>query len=278
MKVEDIIKKEIEKLNKYNDTLSEILNISRMFKGRYGSEMFEYQKQFILNIHLSKEGCFVKKCRRAGISAVYSAHVAHRIASEGCSMGRVMILSPYSSMNEEIRKTIKMFLGGPSEEKILREKVIFATPGTFASRVCSQRSSEVYIDEADFIENLHDLMLCLVGVHEKIILVSTPQNRKAKKCVKENEEEVFDFNYYFKMSSDKNWLKQTIKWFEVPFFNMHLTWVKTEKEPTINHNGDVEYDKERWEAMLCAGWTPCSPAHDALVKELGESGTFEMLG
>lgn len=271
MNVEDFLRHKLEDYSNYEAAQKEIEALDEMFKERYCSHgLYEYQKQFILNLHTCKFGCLTKKCRRAGITTAYAAHVAYLVRTQGNKMGNIFICATSAEMTKEVIDLIKSFCTpnkviAQNEMTIIKKKVIYSTANSAATHLCGRVFDEAFIDEASFISNIKDLIDSLAGGNTKVIATSTPAS------VDEEHKDVYTYLVDELISSPRpGWNTQIINWFEVPYFNRGLVWKKVLVEPPIDDEGNIKYDKERWNALINDGWIPTSPAMEKLCGLLGE--------
>jgi hypothetical protein len=272
MNVEDFLRSKLEDYSVYEAAQKEIEALDEMFKERYsGHGLYEYQKQFILILHTCKFGCLTKKCRRAGITTTYAAHIAYLARTKGNKMGNIFICTASGQMTKEIIDLTKSFCTpnkviAQNEMSIIKKKVIYSTANSAATHLCGRVFDEAFIDEASFINNIKDLIDSIASIgNTKIIATSTPAFT--------GEEHKDDYTRLVDelISSPRpGWNTQTISWFEVPYFNKGLVWKKILVEPTIDNEGNIKYDKERWNALINDGWIPTSPAIEKLYGLLGE--------
>lgn len=153
-----------------------------------------------------------------------------------------------------------------TKELVLKNgcRVVARSSGPDASRGVGGVTWLVF-DEAAFIENGKDVYASAVptvstGGH--IVMVSTPNGKDSlyyETCRKAALKGTKDWNNYELVE---------FKWHQDPRYNKNLEWTRKNettgdydiiKEPTINENGDIRYDNERWEKLLEDKWKPRAP-------------------
>ena len=143
-------------------------------------------------------------------------------------------------------------------------KVVARSSGPDASRGVGGVNWLIF-DEAAFIENGKDVYasaLPTVSTGGHIIMISTPNGKDLlyyETCRKAKLKGTMDWN---------NFELVELKWYQDPRYNKYLEWTKKdeetgeiliEKEQTIDEEGNIKYDQERWAEMISNGWTPRSP-------------------
>lgn len=153
-----------------------------------------------------------------------------------------------------------------SKELILKNgcKVVARSSGPDASRGVGGVQWLIF-DEAAFIENGRDVYtsaLPTVSTGGHIIMISTPNGK--------------DMLYYetcrqAKLKGTRDWNQFELvemKWYQDPRYNKYLEWTKKDeetgeiaiqKEETIDKDGNVAYEPEKWAKMDSDGWLPRSP-------------------
>ena len=274
MPIEEKIQQSIDALKIYEEVLREINEIDKLFNKTFGENMREYQKEFIFNIATSSSGCFVKKCRQAGISTAYAAHVYNKIKKKTDGHYKVLICCRDLNLSKENYNKIAKFCSNLSEIKLMQKCVTHCSEGMLANKLCGNRFDEVYLDEASFLKDFpntwENVAACICGTGGKIIAVSTPKNE-------DEDEDDFVKMYNRVIEHPGSWKYQQIDWYEIPYFNKHLIWKKILVEPTIDEEGNVKYDKERWVKLMKEGWMPTSPKYEKLKTLIGENIKNELL-
>ena len=171
----------------------------------------------------------------------------------------------YDPMKPPVNKNV-IFDVCNSKELVLKNgcKVVARSSGPDASRGVGGVTWLIF-DESAFIENGRDVYASAVptvstGGH--IILISTPNGK--------------DLLYYetyrqAKLKGTKDWNRfelVELKWYQDPRYNKFLEWTKKDeesgelmfdKEETIDKEGNVRYEPEKWAKKDADGWKPRSP-------------------
>lgn len=153
-----------------------------------------------------------------------------------------------------------------TKELVLKNgcRIVARSSGPDASRGVGGVTWLIF-DEAAFIENGKDVYASAVptvstGGH--IVMVSTPNGKDSlyyETCRKAALKGTKDWNNYELVE---------FKWHQDPRYNKNLEWTRKNettgdydiiKEPTINENGDIRYDNERWEKLMEDKWKPRAP-------------------
>lgn len=165
-----------------------------------------------------------------------------------------------------------------SKELVLKNgcKVVARSSGPDASRGVGGVTWLIF-DEAAFIENGKDVYasaLPTVSTGGHIIMISTPNG--------------MDQLYYetcrrAELKGTKDWNGFEIikmKWYEDPRYNKFLEWVKKdeetgeyhiEKEPTIDKNGNIEYNPSKWVTRIRDGWKPRAPWYTKMCEQFNHN-------
>lgn len=239
------------------------------------------------------------KPRQAGISTTASAFIACEIAlAERSKPETVLIVANRLDLSKLDLKKIKEFLlqiprwfwgseyyGTPEKEaKSIFEidnqkdlilfngcKVHAISSGENAARGVSAVSWLIF-DEAAFIERGKAVFAQAVATTAsggKIIMISTPNGK---------DELYYEvFNMAKKKQNDYNLVE--LKWYQDPRYNKFLEWhffdketgEKTiEKEITIDPQGSIEWNPERWEEMERKGYKASSPWYVSMCNKLNQ--------
>lgn len=239
------------------------------------------------------------KPRQAGISTTASAFIACEIAlAERSKPETVLIVANRLDLSKLDLKKIKEFLlqiprwfwgseyyGTPEKEaKSIFEidnqkdlilfngcKVHAISSGENAARGVSAVSWLIF-DEAAFIERGKAVFAQAVATTAsggKIIMISTPNGK---------DELYYEvFNMAKKKQNDYNLVE--LKWYQDPRYNKFLEWhffdketgEKTiEKEITIDPQGSIEWNPERWEEMERKGYKASSPWYISMCNKLNQ--------
>lgn len=143
-------------------------------------------------------------------------------------------------------------------------KVVARSSGPDASRGVGGVTWLIF-DEAAFIENGADVYasaLPTVSTGGHIIMISTPNGKDLlyyKTCDGAKKKGTKDWNGFDLVE---------MKWFQDPRYNKHLEWYRVNeetkepeylKEETIDKDGNIAFNPERWAEMEKDGWKPRSP-------------------
>ena len=152
------------------------------------------------------------------------------------------------------------------KEMVLKNgcRIVARSSGPDASRGVGGVTYLIF-DEAAFIENGADVYasaLPTVSTGGHIIMISTPNGKDRlyyETCRKAALKGTSEWN---------NFELVEMKWVHDPRYNKHLEWYRkndenkeTEymKEPTIDKDGNVAYNPEKWSQLEKDGWKPRSP-------------------
>lgn len=239
------------------------------------------------------------KPRQAGISTTTSAFIACEIAlAEKSKPETVLIVANRLDLSKLDLKKIKEFLlqiprwfwgseyyGTPEKEaKSIFEidnqkdlilfngcKVHAISSGENAARGVSAVSWLIF-DEAAFIERGKAVFAQAVATTAsggKIIMISTPNGK---------DELYYEvFNGAKKKQNNYNLVE--LKWYQDPRYNKFLEWhyinketneTIIEKEMTIDAQGSIEWNPERWEEMERKGYKPSAPWYISMCNKLNQ--------
>lgn len=141
-------------------------------------------------------------------------------------------------------------------------RVVARSSGENASRGVPAVSILIF-DEAAFIENGPAVYTQAVAAtasvkNAKIIMVSTPNGK----------DQLYYRTYSNALAKKNNYNAVEFKWFQDPRYNRFLKWYKKDEstgdykwieETTLDSDGNIPYDEERWRSLERDGWTPTSP-------------------
>lgn len=151
-------------------------------------------------------------------------------------------------------------------------RVVARSSGPDASRGVGGVTWLIF-DEAAFIENGNDVYasaLPTVSTGGHIIMISTPNGKDLlyyETCRQAKLKGTVDWN---------NFELVEMKWYQDPRYNKNLEWTKKneetgeimiEKEDTIDKQGNIRYNPERWEQKIADGWTPRSNWYITMCKQ-----------
>lgn len=152
-------------------------------------------------------------------------------------------------------------------------KIYARSSGPNASRGISACHYLIF-DETAFIENGKEVYASALpttsSVHGKVVFVSTPNGKDTlyyETCRRAKLKGTSDWN---------NFDLVEMKWYQDPRYNRFLEWTKKDaetgeiliqKEETIDKEGNVRYDDEKWSHLIDNGWNPRSPWYVKMCKQ-----------
>lgn len=249
-------------------------------KQRNKIKLYGYQEEFLVNLHTTKVN-FVLKCRMCGITTAWLLHIVFELAKYRGSLDTPPTFM-YVAKSGEYAKYAKDMLnfyletgmpGDMSLYALCNKHVIFASERTCRDKMCGRTISDVLFDECIFFENYNDILACLIGAGAKNITLATS-------IIKDEDKQKFNKNVGVileKMNNSDSVRYTEIHWWECPVFNKNLVWKKIEVEPIIDKEGNVEYNKERWDQKIKDGWIPTSPEYEYRLSKLGNDVKNELL-
>ena len=243
----------------------------------------EYQEDFIGETRLHKN-VVVYKSRQSGYTTLYLLHMIYLLDVEysmfGSCRSHFLLAFPNQGMCAHAKTLISEILhssiyrGTETINYLLRDIMKHVVITTYGSlhQLCGHCFDYAYFDEFALSKDSFDFITCAVGG-------MNPEGR----CVfvtsfsSENEEKSKrDIEQFFSKWEDVKYLET--HWYEIPAFNKNLMWKKYQVEPTIDDDGNVKYNKERWDKMIADGWIPTSPAYEDMLEKLGqEKANTELL-
>lgn len=148
-------------------------------------------------------------------------------------------------------------------------KVVARSSGENAARGISAVSILIF-DEAAFIENglsvYAQAVAATASVRDaKIIMVSTPNGK----------DQLYYRTYSKALEKKNNYNAVEFKWFQDLRYNRNLKWYKKDKETgefewikeeTIDAEGNIRYNEERWRELEKNGWIPTSPWYENMCQ------------
>lgn len=243
-------------------------------KQRNKIKLYGYQEEFLVNLHTTKVN-FVLKCRMCGITTAWLLHVIHVLSKYRGSFETAPTFMYVTTSNEcakYAKDMMKFYIetgmcGDLSLYSLCNKHVIFTCERSCRDKMCGTIISEVLFDECNFFENYMDILDCLMGAGVKNVTLST--------SIKDDgDKEKFNKGVGTILEKMKNCdsVRYTeVHWWECPVFNKNLVWKKIEVEPTIDKEGNVEYNKERWEQKIKDGWMPTSAEFEYISSLLGDN-------
>lgn len=150
-------------------------------------------------------------------------------------------------------------------------KVVARSSGPNASRGVGGVTWLIF-DEAAFIEKGRDVYTSAVptvstGGH--IVMISTPNGKDAlyyETCKRAKHKGTSDWN---------NFELIEMKWYQDPRYNKNMHWVRKNEggefefiyEETIDKEGNINWNPERWEKLIKEGWKPISPWYTKMCQQ-----------
>lgn len=263
-------------------------------------QLFPRQKAFMKSLAENKASIAIKP-RQAGITTVSAAWITGQIAyADEDSPETVLCIGNKLDLANQMVTKIRDFLlqvprwywgdeyYSPDPKAEVNKKSIFVkdskselelfngchvyarSSGENAARGISAVSILIF-DEAAFIENAMSVYSSAVAAtssvpNAKIIMVSTPNGR----------DPLYYNTYRQALAKENNYNAVEFRWYQDPRYNKFLEWRKKNpetgeeeviKEPTLNKEGDIRYDEERWNEMLHKGYTPRSPWYFTMCQQ-----------
>lgn len=259
--------------------------------------LFPRQKAFLRAIADNRNVIAIKP-RQCGISTLTSAWVVAQCAfSDSESPETVLCIANKLEQAQELIIKIREFLMqvprwywgqdyysvDPNSDKNTKSifkkdskasmelfngcRIIARASGPNASRGISA-VSVLILDEAAFIESGSTVYATASATmasnpNSKTVMVSTPNGK----------DELYYNTYRQALSKENNFTAVEFHWYQDPRFNKNLKWYKKlesgkkwDNDQTIDKEGSVEYNEERWKRLEREGWTPTSPWYEEMCK------------
>lgn len=260
--------------------------------------LFPRQKVF-LNTVAEKPNTIAIKHRQCGITTVSSAWIAGQfVFCDSDSKETVLAVANKLDLSVQIIDKIRDFLlqvprwfwgddfysPDPKSEKNKRDifvknskqelelfngcKAFARSSGENAARGISAASILIF-DEAAFIENGVSVYSSAVAASAsvkdaKIIMVSTPNGK----------DQLYYQTYRKSILGENNFTPVEFKWYQDMRYNRFLRWYKKDEngklqwdiDETIDEDGHIIYNEERWKELSQKGWTPTSPWYEEMCK------------
>lgn len=263
-------------------------------------KLFPRQKAFLNSLANNSRSIAIKH-RQAGITTVSSAWIAAQIAlADAARPETVLCIGNKLDLANQLVTKIREFLtqvprwywgeeyysldpkadankkdiftkNSKSELQVFNGCSVYArSSGENAARGISAVSILIF-DEAAFIENGPAVYASAVaaastyGDRAKIIMVSTPNGK----------DELYYNTYRQALDKTNGYNAVEFKWFQDLRYNKNLKWYKKDGdsgekkwiiEETIDKEGRIKYDEERWRDLERNGWTPTSPWYEAMCQ------------
>ena len=224
--------------------------------GEEGAKLYPYQEKFIDTINANKCTCVIK-ARRAGYTKSYLLHSLFRLyelykTDKPSYEKSVFVMIFHNGMAANYAETfLENALCHFEQDKFVKEALShlnLLTPGRVKNWIISRRCrriEELFLDEYAFLGNVDFLGQLFTSFEiAKLIGVTTLGNgtSNAQKFINNLSPSVI-----------------FTPWYECPNLNKNLEWERLGtviKEPTINKDGDVAYNPEKWRLMISNWWTP----------------------
>lgn len=242
-------------------------------------QLFPYQIEFIRHILEGNCVCVIK-ARCTGYTSAYLLHVLFRlyrmyledrVAYDDAGF---VIVSQSGAASKNASDFIKRGLHLFSDAKFVltvMDHIKFLSPGTIKTGLIGHRRmdiDEVFFDEYMLFPAVTDLSLLQYSFHiKKIVGVTTMGNNKSpvQKFI----------NEFSKNNPDVIFTP----WYECPLHNKNLKWERlgiVYEEPTIDEEGNVEYNREKWRKMVSEFWNPTNEWFEKINPVLGPSTEQEL--
>lgn len=273
----------------YRSVSREITFIEELHPRIGGSEikkLTDYQEELLFHLH-EGNNVVVYKTRQCGYTTVLMLHVLFLMHEEFCKNGfkcvsNVLFVEPTANCKEDIKKKLREIIettplnysSGFAKEI---EKHVTITTYDRIDKLCGKVFNYAIYDEFAFanqtdfknmFQSVYGSMLGYVDTKEHAaptgtsVLVSSFNEENEEKTKRDVEK---------LMEKISNTVFMQTHWYEVSTLNKNLVWKKYEVEPTIDAEGNVRYDRERWEQRIADGWIPTSPKYEKMCELLGEN-------
>lgn len=273
----------------YVDVTKEISDINANGFLSYDSDkkeikLYDCQEEYLLNNRLNTI-TLVLKCRRSGITTAWLLHVLHELleykanADAGKKVDKPYFLYVTNTNNyaHETRKMFYFYLDSLTNSKdfykLCQECVVFTYESGCPDKVCGRIVTEAMFDECVFFKNYEDNLMCLLSTMVKHITLASSIANDEQEAKMENIRK--NLCYHFE-NKEGCYTYMEVHWWECPVFNKNLVWKKIEVEPVIDKDGNIAYNKERWEQKIKEGWIPTSEVFEQHAMLLGNK-TKELL-
>ena len=267
------VTREISLINSFNVSV----------RGSKPITLTEYQEEALFHLHNGKN-VVVYKTRQCGYTTLMLLHMIYILDIEFCTnnyhcVSDILYVAPNGAMREEAKNKLKEIVQSctlGNSEGFLKEALKHITFMTYdrVDMLCSRRFDYAFYDEFAFadVQDFENFVHCAYATmlsdrEPKHHLPPVGTSLFASSFSNENEERAK--KAVEKMLSNNAVIMET-HWYEVPTLNKNLVWKKYEVEPTIDKEGNVRYDKERWTKKIAEGWIPTSPKFEKLCETLGE--------
>lgn len=272
--IEEMTKNYVEPYSKAKDEIEFINNMNLVINDNK-FVLREYQENFIVQSYLH-DFIVVHKARQSGYTTLLLLHTLYILFSEYESKSedpnKILLVSPNRMMAEDSKKRFYRFIEYFFQDKFgigefynyAKMHVDFISSGQM-SHMCSRRYKTVYFDEYLFMSNFIEAYNCIAASMPsdgRMVLVTSEEVSLANSGI--------DIEELEQITETNNTKYIYTHWYEVPYYNKNLMWKKIEVEPTIDKEGNIKYDKERWNKMISEGWIPTSPKYDEMLKLLGD--------
>lgn len=148
-------------------------------------------------------------------------------------------------------------------------RVVARSSGENAARGISAVSILI-LDEAAFIENgvaVYSTAAATMASNpnSKTVMVSTPNGKDA----------LYFETYSQALAGENNFVPVQFRWYQDPRYNKYLKWYKKNAttgnldwivEETLDDEGTIHYDEDKWEKLVQKGWTPTSIWYEEMCR------------
>ena len=286
----DWVKKGEELFNKYvrpysnvSREISIINSLNANVRGSKPIKLCDYQEEFLFHLHEGKN-VVVYKTRQSGYTTLTLLHILYILHIEFCTNSykchsQILYVAPNGAMKDDAKNKLKELVMSCTLgncEDFLKEILKHVTFTTYnrVDTLCGKCFDFAFYDEFAFASqnDFTDFVNCAYATMQRDRKVSDhlpPAGTSAFVSSFSDENEESAKKMVEKLLSDNTVLMET-HWYEVPELSKNLVWKKYEVEPTIDKEGHVKYDKERWAQRIADGWIPTSPKFENLCELLGE--------
>lgn len=245
----------------------------------------EYHEELLFHAYEGKN-VVVYKTRQSGYTTLLLLHILYILHQEYCTnsfkcTSNILFVEPNGGMCEDAKRKLKEIIDSTpltysmGYAKEVMKHITFTTYNRI-DNLCGKCFDYAVYDEFALVEpsDFQNFFQCAFATMTKgrevpennpptgtSILVSSFSNENEEKAKREIEKFVKEIGGFEFM---------TTHWYEVPSMNKNLVWKKYEVEPTIDEEGNVRYDKERWQKRIADGWIPTSPRFERMCEILGE--------
>ena len=278
----------------YANTGREVMWINRLNLETCGTtfKTMEYQEEFLLQTHLGKN-VVIYKSRQAGYTTIFLLHMIYILNNEFAMFGgkcqsNILYAAPNSQMCEWAKTRLKEIIAkttlgnGRSLSQEIMRHITFA-PFSRVEALCSKVFDYEFYDEFSFGEKFIEFLECAYPTmmrddsrKDDVMAYNPPRGTMVfassfnTDTQDKAKQELWNFINKAGLGKDDETTIMETHWYEVPYYNKNLVWKKYQVEPTIDKEGNVRYNKERWDKMIADGWIPTSPKYEKLSEICGQ--------